>query len=301
MRGTAGVYYFNAENEAYQKEFTGFCNRHRVRQSLHQRPAILDPEGGEGEPRLLRRPRLRRGRGRDALAWRAATPRTRPSSTRQRRDREARTTTASHPRVHRQLAGDRRREPLRIRGQGQQAGRLLLRLLRRAGQQRTTPRRRIANGRAIIKEEEGLDLRNGRQDPVARPAPDGQRGRLLHRLDEPGDQRNRRHPLDLRRTPALGSDIPNNFIRNAGESQVVGTEIELALAATENLFLTLNYGLQDTEARGVHRPAPLGDALTGDGDASGKEAPRVPKHTVTGIGDVQASTRGPGRRLVPPR
>lgn len=83
------------------------------------------------------------------------------------------------------------------------------------------------------------------------------------------------------------SSIPNNFIRNAGESQVVGTEIELALAATDNLFLTLNYGLQDTKLESYNSLV-LAE-LTSDDLAvrkegvsvSGNEAPRVPMHTVT--------------------
>lgn len=44
-------------------------------------------------------------------------------------------------------------------------------------------------------------------------------------------------------------------------------------------MLTLNYGLQDTELKEYY--SLVLEELTGNGDASGKEAPRVPKHTVT--------------------
>ena len=61
-----------------------------------------------------------------------------------------------------------------------------------------------------------------------------------------------------------------------------GTEIELSLAATDNLVLTLNYGLQDTELEeynSLDAPERRSPAI---GDASGqRRRPRVPKHTVT--------------------
>jgi len=96
------------------------------------------------------------------------------------------------------------------------------------------------------------------------------------------------------------ADIPQNFIKNAGKSQVYGTEIELTLAATENLLLTLNYGLQKTElleysstqlaALTVNPDEPgISEAerarrellLIQGVSVSGNEAPRVPLNTVT--------------------
>ncbi|MEO8223791.1 MAG: TonB-dependent receptor [Gammaproteobacteria bacterium] len=85
----------------------------------------------------------------------------------------------------------------------------------------------------------------------------------------------------------LSSEIPNNFIRNAGQSRVTGTEVEVSLAATDNLMLTLNYGLQDTKLESYNSLV-LATLVSSDPDVlaagvsvSGNEAPRVPKHTVT--------------------
>jgi outer membrane receptor protein involved in Fe transport len=77
------------------------------------------------------------------------------------------------------------------------------------------------------------------------------------------------------------SEVPSLTIVNAAQSSVVGTEIEISLAATDNLFLTLSYGLQDTNLRKF-----VVDDLDLSGNArsrdfSGNEAPRVPKHSVT--------------------
>ncbi len=76
----------------------------------------------------------------------------------------------------------------------------------------------------------------------------------------------------------LAADVANNFIRNAGESNVVGTEIELTLLVTDYLSLSLSYGLADTELEDYD--SLVLEGLLGDGDASGKAAPRVPKHTL---------------------
>lgn len=78
------------------------------------------------------------------------------------------------------------------------------------------------------------------------------------------------------------SPVANNFIRNAGESQVVGGEVELGLQATDNLYLSLNYGLQDTKLEDYF--SLVLQEVTLNGNARGKEAPRVPKHTVTASG-----------------
>ena len=73
---------------------------------------------------------------------------------------------------------------------------------------------------------------------------------------------------------------PNRIVLNAGESRVYGLEMDAQFAATDNLFLTLAYGLQDTKLEDFNSITYAG--LTGgDGDVSGNEAPRVPKHNVT--------------------
>lgn len=79
----------------------------------------------------------------------------------------------------------------------------------------------------------------------------------------------------------LGSDVPSLTIVNAAQSRVVGTEVEVNLAATDNILLTLNYGLQDTNLRKfvVDDFDLRGNARSRD--FSGNEAPRVPKHSLT--------------------
>ncbi|MEZ5563939.1 MAG: TonB-dependent receptor [Gammaproteobacteria bacterium] len=75
------------------------------------------------------------------------------------------------------------------------------------------------------------------------------------------------------------SQVPNNVIRNVGKSAVIGSEVELALAATDNLRLTVNYGLASTELKDYKSVIDQTSEIIVD--ASGKEAPRVPKHTLT--------------------
>ena len=75
------------------------------------------------------------------------------------------------------------------------------------------------------------------------------------------------------------SQVPNNVIRNVGKSEVMGSEVELALAATDNLRLALNYGLAATKLKDYKSVIDQVSEVVVD--AAGKEAPRVPKHTVT--------------------
>jgi outer membrane receptor protein involved in Fe transport len=75
------------------------------------------------------------------------------------------------------------------------------------------------------------------------------------------------------------SQVPNNVIRNVGKSTVMGSEVELALAATDKLRLAVNYGLASTELKDYKSVIDqVSEVIV---DAAGKEAPRVPKHTLT--------------------
>ncbi len=144
----------------------------------------------------------------------------------------------------------------------------------------------IANGRAIIKEEEAWTYELGAKTQwldrrlTANMA--------VYYIDWTNQAINETQNIPWTcADTGLGNSIPNNFIKNAGESRVTGTEIELALAATDNLFLTLNYGLQDTKLESYDSlvlatlvssdPAVIESGVS----VSGNEAPRVPKHTVT--------------------
>lgn len=75
------------------------------------------------------------------------------------------------------------------------------------------------------------------------------------------------------------SQVPNNVIRNVGQSEVIGSEVELALAATDKLRLAVNYGLASTELKDYKSVIDQVSEIVVD--ASGNEAPRVPKHTLT--------------------
>jgi iron complex outermembrane recepter protein len=72
---------------------------------------------------------------------------------------------------------------------------------------------------------------------------------------------------------------------NLGATEIYGGEVEATVAATENLNLSLAYGLADSKIlkfndedvallTGV-------DDLTGDGNAAGNQLPKQPKHTLT--------------------
>lgn len=80
--------------------------------------------------------------------------------------------------------------------------------------------------------------------------------------------------------------IQNNFIRNAGKSQVIGAELELAYAATENLDLSLAYSLIETELK-EYNSLSLAQLTSDDPvvrqngvSVAGNEAPRVPKNSL---------------------
>lgn len=147
-------------------------------------------------------------------------------------------------------------------------------------------REAIANGKAIIKEEEAWTYELGAKTQwldrrlTANVA--------VFYIDWTNQAINETQdvPFDCADT-GLQTDIPNNFIRNAGESRVTGTEVELSLAATDNLYLTLNYGLQDTKLESYNSLV-LATLVSSDPQVldtgvsvAGNEAPRVPKHTVT--------------------
>ena len=136
----------------------------------------------------------------------------------------------------------------------------------------------IANGKALIKEEDAwtyeigaktqwLDRRLTANVAVYYIA---WKNQAINEIDQ--------IPWECADTQ-IASNVQNIIIKNAAKSRVMGTEVELTLAATDHLILTLNYGLQDTEL--LEFDSTVLFDLTGNGDASGKEAPRVPKHTIT--------------------
>jgi outer membrane receptor protein involved in Fe transport len=102
--------------------------------------------------------------------------------------------------------------------------------------------------------------------------------------------------------PELGVSCESFLgVKNAGESSVTGTEVEINWAATDDLLLGLTYGLAKTEIKDnffsdqfasftcnwwewseERIPENIPDcAAQGAGDASGQEGPLVPKHNAT--------------------
>ncbi len=91
-------------------------------------------------------------------------------------------------------------------------------------------------------------------------------------------------------------DTPNSagtitslpILRNVGRSRVIGLELETGWAATDNLYLFVNYGLADGEI--VDGALPSLAATTGtDGDIAGNQIPDTPKHSV--VTGFEASTQ----------
>ena len=111
-----------------------------------------------------------------------------------------------------------------------------------------------------------------------------------------------------------GTCEQNSIVVNAGESQVYGAEVELAWVPIDRLSLTLGYGYADTEleqfideefaALQCPELCYQEDSVTGQptqaaldevsrlGDVAGNEAPRVPKHNVAASAVWQAPISG---------
>ena len=105
----------------------------------------------------------------------------------------------------------------------------------------------------------------------------------------PGIDPNNPDPCTVRNP--LWITNPTTGIINAGESKVVGGEIEVSYRATDYLTLSAGYGLADTELEQMNDDnfAALtgfddSDLLQG-GNVAGNEAPRSPKHSLnlTGV------------------
>ncbi len=277
VRGTVGVYYFNAENESYQKEFTGFCNRTEFANPyINGRPSwTLKAEkenlgffgGLDYDVTETVTVSLEGRYAKDSPTQHA------PNGVTAKQNYYSVTPRAI---LSWQAADD-----VNLYGsvaKGVKPGGFFYGYFD-APVNRDATEAALANGKAIIKEEEAWTYEMGAKTQWLERRLTANMAvfyidwtnQAINEIDD--------IPWTCADT-GLDSIIPNNFIRNAGESQVVGTEIELALAVTGNLMLTLNYGLQDTELEEF--TSLTLESLTGNGDASGKEAPRVPKHTVTG-------------------
>jgi len=276
MRGTAGVYYFNLDNFSQQREFTGFCNRveyglpyinGKPSWNLNSEKENLGFFGGVdydvGDDVTVS---LEGRYAKDSPLQRA------PSGVTAKANYYSFT-----PRAIVRWQATEDVNLYASAAQGNKPGGFFYGYFD-APVAASATRAALANGKAIIREEEAWTYELGVKTQwldrrlTANVA--------VFYIDWTNQAINEVDNVPwFCNDTGLGSDIPNNFIKNAGKSQVIGTEIEVSLAATESLMLTLNYGLQDTELK-EYQSLVL-EELTGNGDASGKEAPRVPKHTVT--------------------
>lgn len=134
----------------------------------------------------------------------------------------------------------------------------------------------IADGRAIIKEEEAWTYELGVKSTLMD-------GRVLFNLsgffiDWTNQSINGRTIIETVNGPE-----PNNVVLTVPEAEVWGLELESSWAASENLLLTLGYGLVDHEFIDffdLEAAALFGN----DGDLSGNTTGGTPKHTLNAAG-----------------
>jgi len=284
LRGTAGAYYFKSENFSQQREYTGFCNRTEFGNPLiNGRPSwnlnadkenlaffggidydVLEDVTVSVEARYAKdSPVQRAPNGVVARAnFYSVTPRF----------------------ILRWQATDDA-SLYASAAKGNKPGGFFYGFFD-APVTADDTRTAIANGRAIIKEEEAWTYELGAKTQwldrrlTANVA--------LFYIDWTNQAINEVQEIPWTCADTGNSSaIPNDVIRNAGESRVTGTEVEVALAATDEILLTLNYGLQDTKLESYNSLG-LAELISTDPDVlaqgvsvAGNEAPRVPKHTVT--------------------
>ena len=278
IRGQAGVYYFTANSQGYQREYTGFCNR--LEYGL---PTI---DGNQSWTLNAAKENLSFFGG---LDYDVAEDVTLSVEGRYAKDspvqKAANGITASQsyysfsPRV---TAKWQVTEDVNVYGlvaEGNKPGGFNYSYFD-APVIREATEAALASGQARVKEEQAWTYEVGAKTQwldrrlTANIA--------VYYIDWTNQAINEMHgiPWFCPDHPELGTtEVQQLTISNAGKSRVVGTEVELSLAATDNLLLTLNYGLQDTELQEFSSLTLF--SLTGNGDASGNEAPRVPKHTIT--------------------
>ncbi len=276
VRGSAGVYYFNADNKAYQREFTGFCNR--VEYGL---PYI---NGVPSWTLKASKENLGFFGGLDYDVTEDVTVSVEGRYAKDSQEQSAPngiTARANYysftPRV---TVSWQAAEDVNLYGlvaKGNKPGGFFYGYFD-APVRRADTEEALRNGKAIIKEESAWTYELGAKTQWLDRRLTANvtvfyidwKNQAINEIDL--------IPWDCSDT-GQGADIPSNFTKNAGKSRVYGSEVELTLAATDNLVLELNYGLADTELLDYTSLTLL--ELTGDGDASGNEAPRVPKNTVT--------------------
>ncbi len=278
IRGQGGVYYFSAKNKSYQREYTGFCNRLEFGQPLINGQSSWTLNGDKENLSFF-----------GGLDYDVAEDVTVSVEARYAKDspvqRSANGITASKdfyslsPRITVKWQATPDINFYALAAKGNKPGGFFYAYFD-APVTRESTEAALANGRALIKEEKAWTYEMGAKTQWLDRRLTANvsvyyidwTNQAINEIDQV--------PWFCPDHPELGTQlIQASFIKNAGKSQVVGSEVEVSFAATDNLMLSLNYGLQATELKQFDSLV-LHD-LTGNGDASGNEAPRVPKHTIT--------------------
>ena len=276
VRGSAGVYYFNADNKASQREFTGFCNR--VEYGL---PYI---NGVPSWTLKASKENLGFFGGLDYDVTEDVTVSVEGRYAKDSPEQSAPngvTARANYysftPRV---TVSWQAAEDVNLYGlvaKGNKPGGFFYGYFD-APVVRAATEEALRNGKAIIKEESAWTYELGAKTQWLDR-------RLTANVTVFYIDWKNQAINEIDQIPWICADtnqsslIPNNFTKNAGKSRVYGSEVEIALAATDNLVLEVNYGLADTKLIDYNSLTLL--ELTGDGNAAGNEAPRVPKNTVS--------------------
>lgn len=87
----------------------------------------------------------------------------------------------------------------------------------------------------------------------------------------------------VRSVPQIGSaggtQTTTTVLTNAGETQVIGFELETNFVVNDDLFVFMNYGFNKGEFKKGTNPE-LADFTGGDGSLAGKETPDSPNHSL---------------------
>lgn len=284
LRATAGTYYFKAENFSQQREYTGFCNRTELGNPyINGRPSwnlngekenlaffggvdydIVDDVTVSVEGRYAKDSPLQRA----------------PNGVVARANYYSFT-----PRVTLSWQATDDANLYILAAKGNKPGGFFYGFFD-APVVADDTRAALANGKAVIKEEEAWTYEAGAKTQWLDRRVTANVS--VYYIDWTNQAVNEIESIPWTcADTGNSSSIPSSFIRNAGASRVQGTEVELSVAATENLFLALNYGLQDTRLESYDSLV-LAELVSDDPDVlangvsvAGNEAPRVPKHTVT--------------------
>lgn len=289
VRATVGGYYYDAENKGYQREFTGFCGRTEYGKPLiNGAPSwTLDKDArnlaGFGSVEADISPTW-------ILAVEARYAQDTPEQHSANGISAKDTYRSFTPRVTLTWKPGADFRVYGLVAKGNKPGGFFYAFFDAP----VTPEATLeglANGRARIKEEEAWTYEFGAKTQWLDRRLTANAS--IYYIDWTNQAINQVENVDWTCLDPSGvyntTPIANNFVANAGKSRVVGGEVELSMAVTENLSMSINYGLADTELDEfnslvidnlVKRDVLIAAGRYGN-NASGNEAPNVPKHSVS--------------------